>query len=164
MGIAAKIRGKAVYGYVQALSGMQSGNAVLPTYNDCVIKRSETTLTAAQLKALNTTPISIVDAPGSGKANVVVEIFATHTFLTTSFAGSNNLEFRYTTSNGSKVTADINASFLLATATAYRSVKGVVTELTPVANAPICAFVPTADPTQGLGSVKVQVYYRTITV
>lgn len=153
MGITEKQRGQIV-----------RGNAALPTSDDQVTHRTVTTLTAAQIKALKTTPLAIVAAPGAGKANVIVEIFAAHNFLTTSFAGSNNLEFRYTSSNGAKATADIDANFLLATANAYRSVKGVVTELTPVVNAPIVANVPTADPTQGLGSVTVKAFYRTITV
>lgn len=153
MGITSKTRGKHLVG--------DQDNLQRP---DSVLRRRATTLTAAQIKALYTTPQVLVPAPGSGKCNVVVEIFAKHNFTTTAFAGSNNLEFRYTSSSGAKVSADINASFLLATANALRSVKGVTTELTPVENAPIVADVPTADPTQGLGSVTVQVYYRTITI
>jgi hypothetical protein len=95
---------------------------------------------------------------------VPVQIFAKHTFLTTHFTGSNDLEFRFTSSNGAKVSADIDSAFLLATATAYRSVSGIVTELTPVVNAPIVVDVPTANPAQGLGSITFQVFYRTITV
>lgn len=153
MGITSKVRGKVI-----------SGDQDLLSRPDVVIRRRATTLTAAQVKALNTTPQSLVPAPGTGKANVVLQIFAKNTFLTTAFAGSNNLEFRYTSSNGAKVSADIDAAFMLATATAYRSVTGVTTELTPVVNAPIVIDVPTADPTQGLGSLTVQVFYRTITV
>jgi hypothetical protein len=153
MGITDKQRGKKIFGAQDMLSQA-----------DLLVRKATKTLTTAQVKALYTTPIALVAAPGAGKANVVVEIFAKHTFLTTSFAGSNNLEFRYTSSNGAKVSADIDAAFLLGTATGYRSVKGVVTELTPVVNAPISINVPSADPTQGLGSLTVQVFYRTITV
>jgi hypothetical protein len=153
MGVISKIRGKQIVGAQDLLSEA-----------DRVIRRAATTLTAAQVKALNTTPRSLVTAPGAGKANVVLQIFAKHTFLTTSFAGSNNLEFRYTSSNGAKVSADIDAAFLLGTATGYRSVTGVTTELTPVVNAPIVIDTPSADLTQGLGSLTVQVFYRTITV
>lgn len=164
MGITDKERGSKVFGHVTGLTGITSKNATLPSEVDQVTQRASVTLTAAEVKALKTTPQALVAAPGSGKANVVVEIFATHNFTTTSFTGSNNLEFRYTSSNGAKVTADIDAAFLLATEDTYKSVKGVVTEQTPVANAPIVVNVPTADPAQGLGTVKVQVYYRTITV
>lgn len=164
MGTTGKQRGGKVFGRVQTLSSMQNVNATLPSEDDQVIKRASTTLTAAQVKALNTTPRSILAAPGAGKANVIVEIFATHNFLTTSFAGSNDLEFHYTSSSGAKVTADMDNAFLLATEDAYSAVKGVVTNYTPVENAPIAVNVATGDPTQGLGSVNFKVYYRTITL
>ena len=153
MGIVTKVRGKQIIGDQDILSRP-----------DVVIRRRATTLTATQVKALNTTPQSVVPAPGAGKVNVVLEIFAKHTFLTTAFTGSNNLEFRYTSSNGAKAANDIDAAFLLQTATSYRTTRGVETDAVPVVNAPIVVDVPTADPAQGLGSVTVQVFYRTLTV
>jgi hypothetical protein len=153
MGITDKQRGKKVFGAQDLLSQA-----------DLVLRKATKTLTAAEVKALYTTPQVLVAAPGAGKANVPVQIFAKHTFLTTHFTGSNDLEFRFTSSNGAKVSADIDSAFLLATATAYRSVSGIVTELTPVVNAPIVVDVPTANPAQGLGSITFQVFYRTITV
>jgi len=150
MGIISKIRGRAVYGDVQTLYG-GLGKQVLA-------------LTATQVKNLYTTPLAIVPAPGAGKVTSVVEVVAKYVFGTTAFTGSNNLEFRYTSSNGAKVSADIDAAFLLAASgTNYRTVKGVVTELTPVANAPIVVNVPSANPGQGLGTLTLTVFYRTIT-
>jgi hypothetical protein len=153
MGITDKQRGKKIFGAQDLLSQEYA-----------IIRKATTTLTAAQIKALYTTPLAVVAAPGAGKANVVVNIFAKHTFLTTSFAGSNKMEFRYTSSNGAKVSADLDNALLLLTATGYRHIGGVATDLIPVVNAPIVVNVPTADPTQGLGSVRLDVYYRTLTV
>lgn len=153
MGVVHKVRGKVLYGAQDLLDQA-----------DLITRKQTTTLTATQIKALHTTPLAIVSAPGAGKANVVVNIFAKHTFLTTSFAGSNKLEFRYTSSDGAKCAADMDNALLLATETAYRHVTGQEADMVPVVNAPITISVPTGDPTQGLGSVTVQVFYRTITV
>jgi hypothetical protein len=153
MGIVEKVRGKSLKGSFQELQAIGTG-----------VKVAERTLTAAELKALYTTPLALVAAPGATKCLAVVEVFAKYVFTTTAFTGSNNLEFRYTSSNGAKATADINASFLLsASGTNYRSVKGIVTEQTPVVNAPIVIDVPSADPAQGLGTMKVTVVYRVVT-
>jgi hypothetical protein len=153
MGVTDKQRGKKIFGRLDLLEEA-----------DLLVRKVTTTLTAAQIKALNTTPLSVVPAPGASKANVVVDIFAKHTFLTTSFAGSNKLEFRYTSSNGAKVSADLDNALLLLTATGYRHIGGLATDLIPAVNAPITISVPTADPTQGLGSLTVQVFYRTLAV
>lgn len=121
-------------------------------------------LTSAQIKALNTTPITLVSAQGAGKTVMVDEIFLKNTFNANAFAGSNALEFRYTDASGAKVTADIANTFINLSATGYASVKGVVTALTPVANAPIVVRVPTADPTAGDGAITGFVRYHVVTL
>jgi hypothetical protein len=151
MGVISKIRGKSIIGTEDRLYDPQN-----------VLRTATVSLTNAQSKALATTPQVLVAAPGAGKCIAVVEIYAKNTFLTTAFAGTNTLEFRYTSSNGAKVSADIDAAFLLVTATAYRSLKGVATELTPVLNAPIVVDT-TGDATQGLGSLKFTVQYKVVT-
>jgi hypothetical protein len=153
MGITSKTRGKTMMGTWDNLQ-----------YPDMVTRVQTTSLTAAQIKALYTTPIAIVTAPGALKVAAIVEVFAKYTFGTTAYTGSNNLEFRYGSAGGAKVSADIDAAFLLAASgTNYRSVKGVVTELTPLANSAVYIAVPSGNPAQGLGTMQVKVYYRTVT-
>lgn len=122
------------------------------------------TLTAAQVKALNTTPIALVAAPGAGNTIVVDRIFGKSVGDTAAFTGANALEFRYTNGSGTKVSADMPAAFINAAngTTERRTVAGIEAVLTPVANAAIVAFVPTANPggATAAGSITLTVVYR----
>lgn len=127
------------------------------------IAQKSITLTAAQVKALFSTPISIVATPGSGKVNIVDRITFVSTFVSAAYAGANALEFRYTNASGAKVTADIAAGTLnFASGTKFSTVASVVTELIPVANAIIVVCVPTADPTLGDSPVTLLIDYKTV--
>jgi hypothetical protein len=68
--------------------------------------------------------------------------------VTAAFTGANALEFRQTNGSGDKVAADMPATGFLnvASGSAVRTVMGQEAIQTPVANAVICAYVPTADP------------------
>lgn len=125
------------------------------------------TLTPAQIKALFTTPITLVPAinptlsPSTGaRAYIIVtEIEAQIKFSTTAYAGANNFEFRYTDASGAKVTADMASTFINSASTAYDHVAGVTTELVPVINAPIVVTVPVANPTLGDSPITFVVHY-----
>ena len=121
-------------------------------------------LTSDQIKALNSTPITLVSAPGAGKLVIVYEVILKNTFVTTAYTGANALELRYTDASGAKVSADIANTFINLVATGYASVKGVVTALTPVANAPIVVTVPTANPATGDGTISGFIKYHTVTL
>lgn len=122
------------------------------------------TLTAAQVKALNTTPRTLVAAPGAGKVIVVDRIFGESVGVTAAFTGANALEFRYTNGSGTKVSADLPSTFINATAatTVLGTVGGIEAALVPVANAAVVAFVPTANPgnAPANGTITLTVVYR----
>jgi len=125
--------------------------------------RVKVTLTAAQVKALFTTPITLIAAPGAGIAILVDRITFVSTYGTATYAGSNALEFRYTDASGSKVTADIpSATLNFSSGTKFSTVAGVVTELIPIANSPIVVAIPTANPTVGDSIVYLTVDYSLI--
>ena len=121
-------------------------------------------LTSAQIKALSTTPVSLVPAQGAGTLIIVDEIVLKNTYGTATYTGGNNLEFRYTDASGAKVSADIASTFINLVATGYAYVRGLVTALTPVANSPIVVRVPTADPAVGDGVITGFIKYHVVTL
>lgn len=123
------------------------------------VQRAKVVLTAAQIKALNSTPITIVAAPGAGKVISVDEIQATMNFGTTQFTGANAVEVRYTDGSGQKVTGDLAAAWLNNASTRTdKAIGSAVT--TAVANAAVVVAVPSANPGAGDGTVTLDVLYR----
>jgi hypothetical protein len=126
---------------------------------------SDITLTAAQVKALFSSPITIVPAPAAGVINVVDCILFGSTFVSAAYAGANALEFRYTNASGAKVTADIASGTLnFSSGTKYAVVHGVTTELAAVAAAAIVVCVPVANPTTGDSLVRFRVHYHEVSL
>ena len=120
------------------------------------------TLTSAQILALNTTPITLIEA-FINSVIIVEGITARLNFNTTAYTGANALEFRYTDASGAKVTADLSSAFLNSAATAYASVTGIEAQITPVLNAPIVVRVPTANPATGNSTLDLFIRFRIVT-
>lgn len=125
-------------------------------------QRARVTLTSAQIKALNTTPITLVAAPGAGVYVSVDEIVATLNFGTTPYTGANAMEFRYTNGSGAKVTGDAASAWIDSASSA--AVKVIAAAVTPVANAAVVASVPTANPAAGDSTISLDIYYRLVTI
>ncbi len=129
-----------------------------------VVRTASVTVPTASVLTLNGTPVALVAAPGASKVILIEEITCKLVFNSVAYTGSNALEFRYTNSSGAKVTADLSSAFLnSASGTNYASVKSVVTQLTPVANAAIVVFVPSANPGAGNSDLVFQIKYRIVT-
>lgn len=128
-----------------------------------VAERRTVTLTAAQVKALFTTPITLVPAPGLKKYISVDEIVAK--VASTSFVaytGANAVELRYTDASGAKVTGDLAAAWL--NNATDRVDKSVAAAVTAVVNAPVVVAVPTANPGAGTGVVTFDILYRVVNI
>ena len=139
------------------------GYVQFPDLDPAILQASQVTLTAAQIKALNTTPIMLIPARGAGTIIDIESIVAKLVYGSVAFTGANAIETRFTNGSGAKVAADIGSTFLNGTANAIDHVGGVVTELTPVANAAVVLAVPTANPGAGDSTLVVTAFYRVIT-
>jgi hypothetical protein len=128
------------------------------------VRTATVTVATGSVLTLNATPVSLIAAPGAGKAIVVDGIVAKIVFNSVAYTGGNALEFRYTNGSGAKVTADIASSFInSASGTTYASVAGVTTSLAPVVNAAVVVFVPVADPGAGNSPIVFTVRYHVVT-
>lgn len=120
-------------------------------------------LTAAQIIAMGTTPVSLIAAPGAGMAIIVDNITVKMVTTATAFTGGGAVEFRYTNASGAKVTADVASGVVTAGAgTSFTNVRGVTTSLTAVANAAIVITNATAAFAAGTGTAVVSIQYHVV--
>lgn len=122
------------------------------------------TITTAQLLALNTTPITLVTSPGSGKAIVPVFALLFLDFNTTAYdgiAGGEDLALRYTNSSG-EIAGQIEATgFLDASADAHR-VAQFSGLFVPTANAALVLHMLSGNIATGNSPLKLKLFYRTV--
>ena len=154
------VRGNAtIVGTIQQLDG-----TVNPVSK--VIKKS---ITNAQMKALNTTPIELIAAPGASKLIVVDKIVAKHQYLTAAF-NDQDLTVGY----------DDGADLTVATIDATNFLNGVTADTTRPSIVPIdgaavldtsaqienenIALTASGNPTTGGGTLDLYIWYTVITV
>jgi hypothetical protein len=131
---------------------------------ESVIQSIQVALTAANIIAMRTTPVSLIPAPGAGKIVIVDSILAKVVRTATAFTGGGAVEFRYTDASGAKVSADLAASLITGAAgTAHAHVGGIEASITPVANAPIVITNADAVFAAGTGTANISISYRVIT-
>lgn len=144
-------------GVVQVITGKIKGSQGIIG----VAERRTVTLTTAQVLALNTTPVVLVPAPGTGKSISIDEVvFKAPAAGTTAYTGANAIEIRYTDGSGAKCTGDIAAAAL--NSITSRVDKAIAAAVTAVVGAAVVAVVPTANPGAGTGSVTFDVIYRVV--
>ena len=132
--------------------------------SDSIISQVDVTLTAAQILALNATPIQIIAAPGAGKAIIVEDAQFMYDFVAAAYAGiaaGEDLALKYTNGSGAQILAVETTGFLDAVADEYRhALPGYAAlGIEPVANAAVVAHMLTGEIITGDGLVKVRVRY-----
>lgn len=140
-------------------AGSAGGASAVSLYSSIV------TLTAAQVKALNATPITLVAAPGAGYFIEPVSILARLIYGTVAYDGiaGEDLSFKWTNASGAQMLTAIEATgFLDATADAYRLTYPInlAANVVPVANAAIVAHMLTGEIATGDSLLRFETTYR----
>jgi len=139
------------------VSGWYSNSLIRPSAERIVA------LSSANILAMNATPVTILPAPGAAKILLVENIALQMTTTATQYANGGAVEFRYTNASGAKVTADIAAAVITATAgTSYTCNAGVATSLTAVVNSPVVITNATAAFDTGTGAGVLNIKYRVV--
>jgi hypothetical protein len=133
------------------------------TQNGTIRQTVTVALTAAQIIAMGTTPVSLIAAPGSGKCIIVDNISFKMVTSATAFTDGGAVEFRYTNASGAKVTADVAAAVITAGAgTSFTNVRGIEASLTGAANAAIIITNATAAFAAGTGTAQLVIDYHVV--
>lgn len=145
-----------------------------PTYNRYVnsvasddlhpytIQYAEVALTAAEMLALRATPKELVAAPGAGYVLEFVSALFIYDYTAAFTETDDNIEVKYTNGSGAVASTTLDATNLLdATSDQIRTLKPIVTDLTPVANAALVLHNAGNGEWGGTGSpCRVKVAYR----
>lgn len=130
----------------------------------------DVTLTAAEVKALNATPKTLVAAPGANLAVVFEGAMVSFVYGTAAYAGiaaGEDLSFKYTNGSGLEVGQCETTGFLDQTASQFRYVRPQAaasgnSAILAVANAALVLHMLSGEITTGDSPVKVRVIYRVV--
>jgi outer membrane protein assembly factor BamB len=132
---------------------------------------AEVSIPTAALLALNATPISLIAAPGAGKAIVPSGPAIAYKPAGTAYAGiaaGEDLALKYTDASGTVLWQFETTGFLdQATAQARVSAPSVpinTTNLTPVENAALVAHLLVGEITTGTSDIKIRIPYKILDV
>lgn len=123
-------------------------------------------VTSAELLALFTTPLSVVAAPGAGKAVVPVMAQA-YLDAGTAYNGigaDEDLVLRYTNASGAIALTIETTGFLDQATDQHRVVHGPSVAFAPVANAALMLHMTTGNIATGTGTLAIRVWYRILTI
>jgi len=170
------IKRAATTGVLKAANGVIAAavagtDYVAPT-DETAVRTAQVTLTAAQLKALYTSPQTIVAAPGPGKAIMVLGAIAKYTYATAAFSGGSSPALYINGYSGAgwavvpAFTQGPGNALLAATADkmSYGFPAGGGADLANLSNQPLVFAGSAADHTAGGGSLTLTVRYMIVTV
>lgn len=161
------------YGAIAEISGVAGD--IIPVKvapgvvgNDTGTVTANVTISTAELLALNAAPKTLVAAPGSGKALILVDVQLMLDYNSAAYDGiaaGEDLEIRYTNGSGQLVATVESTGFLDATADAYRHVYPTSTAaIVPAANAALVMDLASGEIATGNSPLKVRLRYREITL
>jgi hypothetical protein len=125
----------------------------------------KTSVSSAEILALNGTPKQLLASPGVGKTYILSDILVTYTVVTTPYTTNVNLRVIFA---GATVGVSTNNTILTTTATRTGSmIKSAIAStatLQYITNAALNLDVQTANPILGDGTIDVYVTYKILTV
>lgn len=120
-------------------------------------RKRRVSLSSAQILALNSTPVQLVNAPGAGKVNVVTQVICQYIYGTTTYTAPGNLNVSMSGNN----VVQFGGLITNVTSIIKEAVPGTVT-LT--GNAALEATMTVADPTVGDGTLVFDIWYYSLTL
>lgn len=130
----------------------------------------DTVLSAAQVNALNASPLQIIPSPGPGWAAIFEAMVAYYVYGSAAFTigSASGLAVKYTNGSGLQLAQVAVTGFIdqatnqLRYVPTYRAASGAG-GITPVPNSLICLNMLTAEVTVGTGcQLKIRAYYRRV--
>lgn len=144
---------------------MAYSGSILVT-QDSQLQETSVTITTAQVKALYTTPIELIAAPGAGYAVVLDSAVVFLDYATTKYDGiaaGEDLNIRYTDGSGALVATIETDPFLASEADALRYVQPTTAAaLIPVEDAALVLYMASGNIATGDSPLKLKLYYRVI--
>jgi hypothetical protein len=133
-----------------------------------VIKSVKRTITNAEIKALNTTPIQLIAAPAAGKAITIISFTARFNYGgNNAFVGVGNLQLRATNGTGQNIAA-LNVAIYTGTIDKLYATNAAVSvpPFGTMEAQPVVLFIATSDPTGNAANdntLDVMVTYQEVT-
>ena len=126
--------------------------------------KAKVILTAAQIKALNATPVQIIAAPGAGKGIVVEKALLTKStgIAYDGIAAGEDLTLKYTNGSGATILTAEMTGFLDSAALLMHNQPASGSLVT--ANAAVVAHMSTGEVATGTCTVLVEVDYTIVTI
>lgn len=136
-----------------------------PSLDQSVQVSADVTISSSELLLLNTTPKTLVAAPGAGLALVPIGLLLFLDYATTAYDGiaaGEDLALKYTDASGTQIMSVETTGFLDATADALRWAPAPTTLLTPTANAALVLHMLTGNIATGDSPLKVRTFYKVL--